>query len=283
MTPTFANSNFINRLRTDAVNSGYPWIALTVGKEISDKRNVFLCEFHATSDSATDLPVRLPANDLVHRPRFHAVLTCKTSDQAPFTFAAFIQFAYFKNLFVRQFRKRSVLTPTLTILFHHVVSVIFLRTCKQMLWPNARRIIAFVKNSMTLRHWAKMNEPRRNVGENHPIAGEPGINTSIVLVVYRTKPNPAVAPWAITWRFINTAPKSDGKRLPGSYALANRTTVFLNTDKAGTSPKIVSTFLADLKNWHSPSRKGRNFGNPAGGLTGTPRSVISLAGLETGR
>lgn len=71
----------------------------------------------------------------------------------------------FLNIFFCQFSmmvKRSC-RPILSILFSFINHIVFWSSKKQMTWPNARGVVAFVTNKKTIWNWSFMNLPRKSV------------------------------------------------------------------------------------------------------------------------
>lgn len=89
----------------------------------------------------------------------------------------------------------SLFAISLTIFANHVATIIVLRSKKQVVWPNASTVVAFMAHAEPFWNWAVMNLPRIPMGPYlfyRSIRCRSDGKSTIAIIVYLSRPFPAV-------------------------------------------------------------------------------------------
>lgn len=92
------------------------------------------------------------------------------------------------------FRAKVSLSNYLSSASHHIRSVFFRSSELQVVWTNARRIVAIVKYPHSFWYSTEVNYPRSNVSKNRRVRLFPSSNLTIAPTVPRSCPLPTAIP-----------------------------------------------------------------------------------------
>lgn len=169
----------------------------------------------------------------------------KSSSQDLHPFSRFISTANCKNFSFFQFtqpRPFSVIIWNMAASFGGAISLIIsICSYKQMIWPHTRRVIAFMKDLVSLTYWPKMNNPGSSMSRNVlPFLSFQGAIGILVRAFHCSNPKPAVL------CFIDMLPKAFRYRYrPCAWSARHITITAAKLFTSITRKTFLSALLAE--------------------------------------